>query len=111
MFLVIVFITRDKQQSVVGLCPDCSTKLNYRTKKREIKRLKRRDKHSKKKQIADNEEVADNESTEGGSCSDMGETSTVQVQEEADSPWTTQKQIDLKSRDEEMEDYLEDLLL
>lgn len=31
-----------------GLCPDCSMKLNYKSKKREIKRLKKNKKVSKK---------------------------------------------------------------
>lgn len=45
-----------------GLCPECSEKLNYRSKKREIKRLKKSDKKKKR-----NKQEEDPESENVGS--------------------------------------------
>lgn len=63
-------------------------------------------------------------STDGGGSKDgeaegvSGEQSSGEVEEGGkederveDSPWGAQKPVEEKSRDEEMEDYLEDLLL
>ncbi|XP_017782623.1 PREDICTED: protein FRA10AC1 [Nicrophorus vespilloides] len=87
----------------IRLCEPCSKKLNYHTKKKEVKRLKkhvkRRSSGEKKKDIAEVEKVAESEVIK-----------EAQTSEES-SPWANVKQTDVKSREEEMEEYLEDLLL
>jgi protein FRA10AC1 len=46
-----------------GLCPECSDKLNYRSKKREIKRLKKRGKSKKSKKDISSEDVSKDNDT------------------------------------------------
>ncbi|XP_049872320.1 protein FRA10AC1 isoform X2 [Pectinophora gossypiella] len=109
----------DKKNALVKLrlCPECSEKLNYRSKKREVKRLKKRHKKKKKnKEKDDSGEESGEESLEAAeiemepSTSTAAENTTVESVNE--SLWKKGVQeIEEKSREEEFEEYLEDLLL
>lgn len=100
------------EETVVGLCPDCSKKLNYHTKKREVKRLKR--KHhtaSKKKKRISTGEGSSKLDDGAESAAANKEIEEKQDENVDDSPWSNQKPVETKSREEEMEEYLDDLLL
>lgn len=48
--------------TILGLCPECSEKLNYKSKKREVKRLKKSEKKKKRKERnIEEEEKGDDE--------------------------------------------------
>lgn len=121
-----------------GLCPDCSTKLNYRSKKREVKKLKKLakikpHKRSKHRSTSDNEsdsDKTDNTETDQGESSRNTEThrsddsdtadpadtiavpSETNADESADGNWSKkQSNVEEKSREDEFDEYLEDLLL
>lgn len=98
----------------VGLCPDCSKKLNYCTKKREVKRLKTK-RRSKKRRFSSGEGGSRASEAEESVGEEEGAERSVESGKDLegadDSPWTAQKPVEGKSRDEEMEEYLEDLLL
>ncbi|XP_056644316.1 protein FRA10AC1 homolog [Diorhabda sublineata] len=93
----------------IRLCIDCSKKLNYHSKKKEIKRLKKKKSNCKKKDhfqepscstvISVPEEIEEQNVEEKVSETDK------------ESPWENHKPVEQKSRDEEMEEYLQDLLL
>lgn len=75
-----------------GLCPECSDKLNYRSKKREVKRLKKKKKTKHKdKQVVENESEGESPRTPEGEPPEEIEPSTSQtVADEgqaADSLW------------------------
>lgn len=99
----------------LGLCPDCSAKLNYFSKKREIKRVKRKytcdtTKKKHKSQIRSN----DVDKAGPSAVAELEEPNqlTPKLKETLEeSPWENVKYTEAKSRDEEMEDYLQDLLL
>lgn len=99
------------------MCPECSAKLNYCTKKREVKRLKRHHSDKKRKRKTLNLEEGTSSSLCEEPNSDEKESDSDRIsdatQEEKndESPWLNQKPVELKSRDEEMEEYLEELLL
>ncbi|KAL3266194.1 hypothetical protein HHI36_010377 [Cryptolaemus montrouzieri] len=94
----------------IKLCSNCSVKLNYHSKKREIKKAKKnlrtitKGKHQKINKSAE-KSVSSPESSEPGS-------SNVNLNEiNEDSLWIqSNEQIEVKSREDEMEDYLNDLL-
>lgn len=75
--------------------------MNYHTKKREVKRITKHKDKAKKKEDNPKSETSESES-------ESVSTSTVTAVE---SPWDNHKPIETKTRDEEMEDYLQDLLL
>ncbi|XP_026748856.2 protein FRA10AC1 homolog isoform X2 [Galleria mellonella] len=111
---------RMKKNALVKLrlCPECSDKLNYKSQKREIKRLKKA--HKKKKKSKDRNKSDSDESGEEPhtpTVEPSDEPSTSQDTKDAttsseDSLWKKAPQdIEEKSREEEFEDYLEDLLL
>uniref|UniRef100_A0A1Y1KC86 Protein FRA10AC1 homolog n=1 Tax=Photinus pyralis TaxID=7054 RepID=A0A1Y1KC86_PHOPY len=98
----------------IRLCPECSQKLNYVSKKREVKKMKqkgprrlstlglrKRDEDGKEK----NEEPKAPESTPSNS------TLCTSSEPKEESPWENIKVEESKSRDEEMEEYLQELLL
>lgn len=110
---------------LIGLCPDCSNKLNYHSKKREVKRMKKKAKHSKH----ENENNSPSSST---SFSRNTENSTITEQQMnvADEPtaptiagnevahqqleqifWSKSTNEEEKTREEEFDEYLADLLL
>ncbi|RZF42833.1 hypothetical protein LSTR_LSTR003657 [Laodelphax striatellus] len=106
----------EKKNALVKLrlCPDCSEKLNYRTKRKEVKRKKlKRLKSSKDKQ---HEKPPCNERETEGNQKPSDEPTNADNCEENDSEGVSiwkQKPADLEepSRDEEFEEYLEELLL
>lgn len=109
----------------VGLCPDCSNKLNYHSKKREVKRMKKKSKHGKHK----NEDNAPGSST--SSCMNTQNSSTTEqytnAPDELSAPsvtgnevahqqleqifWSKSTNDEEKTREEEFDEYLADLLL
>ncbi|CAH0719996.1 unnamed protein product, partial [Brenthis ino] len=98
----------------VRLCPECSEKLNYKSKKREVKRLKKNQK--KKKKGKENEKTDDeqNDAEIPEAASDEPSTSQQDVEtiENEESLWKKGVQeVEEKTREEEFEDYLEELLL
>uniref|UniRef100_A0A182JWQ7 Protein FRA10AC1 homolog n=1 Tax=Anopheles christyi TaxID=43041 RepID=A0A182JWQ7_9DIPT len=113
------------------LCPKCSDKLNYHSKKREIKRLKKRDrkiKVSSSRNIecddASSSTVA-TANTEGTSTATamhkreeheelpetLGERDVSNVVDVAEGTWTKGHEVEEKTREEEFDEFLEDLLL
>lgn len=101
-----------------GLCPGCSKKLNYHSKKREIKRIKYnklvgnqnsekttdyKDDISAEDSHTIQVEQEENEAKETPSICDKPSTN--------ESPWENLKPVESKTRDEEMEEYLQELLL
>lgn len=90
--------------------------MNYHSKKREIKRLKKssKKKHKVKKQATDIPSCSSSDIT----CTDSDEEEeTVEEPENIEktrsdeTPWEQHGPVETKSREEEMEDYLNDLLL
>ncbi|XP_062558682.1 protein FRA10AC1 [Armigeres subalbatus] len=110
------------------LCPTCSDKLNYHSKKREIKRLKRRERKEKVSrnvvEDAQEIEVSNTEArtkdyvdevvdkvpvieTETTHHPEVPNTSSATI----DNCWAKGPEVEEKSREEEFDAYLEDLLL
>lgn len=111
-----------------GLCPDCSRKLNYHSKKREIKKLKKLSKKSLKKRNVGSSSRNTNEDdrlvaqSSSQTTDESAETSVhneeaVEPAADETAVWSEHKPhdssatIEQKSREEEFDDYLEDLLL
>nr|CAH7718478.1 unnamed protein product [Callosobruchus chinensis] len=95
----------------IRLCPGCSKKLNYHTKKREIKRLNKKI-HKKPKCNKQSDTQDASSSKELPSSQEVNNDSTlVSTSNSVESPWENHKPVEVKSRDEEMEEYLQDLLL
>ncbi|KFB34781.1 hypothetical protein ZHAS_00000165 [Anopheles sinensis] len=122
----------EKKNALVKLrlCSKCSDKLNYHSKKREVKRLKKRDRKGK---------TFNSESIGGGSTANStttpsfeetssAETSTPSIQHEVQElptsngsliiqpenvveNWTKGVDVEEKTREEEFDEYLEELLL
>ncbi|CAH1100851.1 unnamed protein product [Psylliodes chrysocephalus] len=98
----------------IRLCPECSKKLNHHTKKKEVKRLKKKQSIPKSKETDINDEAC---------CSNTKDTSQNNIHQfenvpqesqektKDESPWENHKPVEQKSREEEMEDYLQSLLL
>jgi len=115
----------DKKNALVKvrLCPDCSYKLNYHSKKREIKKEKKMKKEAKrrrrKKNDSDDDEEDDDDDDESGSAaprdvkgSGAGASDAGPSQDPATHWKGPAPKIDEdKSKDEEFEDYLEDLFM
>ncbi|KAJ0183272.1 hypothetical protein K1T71_001248 [Dendrolimus kikuchii] len=96
------------------LCPDCSVKLNYKSKRREIKRLKKNRKSKKDRGKNVNNKKSEENSTEATETVNEASTSSgIQTTENnQESLWKKGVQeTEEKSREEEFEEYLEDLLL
>ncbi|XP_055531863.1 protein FRA10AC1 homolog [Wyeomyia smithii] len=125
--------TRKNALVKLRLCPKCSDKLNYHSKKREIKRLKKRER-SKQAQRCDFEAVEPErlKRTETGDGQDKGSTNLNESGQSSDvvgndpgdqsgipssssslmeNCWTKGPDLEEKSREEEFDDYLESLLL
>lgn len=118
----------EKKNTLVKLrlCPACSEKLNYRTKRREIKRLKKERRRSKSssssrdKRRSRNEKEDQSDASSSRECSQApneslasGSTQQVELPEEVQiNIWSQNYQAEMeKSREEELDGYLEDLLL
>lgn len=118
----------------LGLCPDCSTKLNYRSKKREVKKLKKlakKPKRRSKHRTSDDDSLSTptRESSEAGpsgandNLADSDDSNDVaepnqqpsESKPAADSvegSWTKpNSNVEEKTREDEFDEYLEDLLL
>lgn len=110
----------------IRLCPDCSKKLNYHSKKKEIKRLKRARHKSPITTLTATNEIAESDkptTSNSENLSDLDElnsdkvingTQTTKKTEnncDEQSLWENHKHEEPKSREEEMEEYLQDLLL
>ncbi|XP_039281430.1 protein FRA10AC1-like isoform X1 [Nilaparvata lugens] len=105
----------EKKNALVKLrlCPDCSEKLNYKTKRKEVKKKKlkrlKSNKDRKREKVsstdAQSETEVDQQQTEDTNCEENEDAEAVSI-------WK-QKPPDLEepSRDEEFEEYLEELLL
>lgn len=114
------------------LCASCSDKLNYHSKKREIKRLKKRERKERHfgKRRNDESDVdlpagevpisTQNVQDDRGVAEADPSIETAAHREEeipssssaaADSCWTKGPEMEEKSREEEFDEYLEDLLL
>ena len=111
-----------------GLCADCSDKLNYKHKKREIKRNKKRKHRPEAVADDDNDSVAQPEilspdhplenvkqeetnALEDETVSSATETEPVHAEDE-DNIWkTANRATEEKSREEDFEEFLEQLLL
>ncbi|KAF5270391.1 hypothetical protein FQR65_LT05579 [Abscondita terminalis] len=101
----------------IRLCPDCSFKLNYHSKKRELKRIQRKihptenRKKRKTSQDIDECQIQSSDKKETTPCTLEAPSTSESIEAVVDSPWETLKVEETKSRDEEMEDYLQELLL
>lgn len=108
-----------------GLCPDCSKKLNYHSKKREVKKLKKERRKSGRSRHPGSQSTSSG-STSGAlpskSAADVEETdaqvdvgTTIRSEKQVESLekqcWTKPADVEDKSREEEFDEYLEDLLL
>ncbi|XP_013193558.1 protein FRA10AC1 homolog isoform X2 [Amyelois transitella] len=100
------------------LCPECSDKLNYRSKKREIKRLKKSHKKRKRGKCSEQPDEEDEQShsphtPEPEQISEEEPSTSKSVKDtSAESLWKKAPQeTEEKTREEEFEEYLEDLLL
>ncbi|CAK1585378.1 unnamed protein product [Parnassius mnemosyne] len=108
----------EKKNALVKLrlCPDCSEKLNYKSKKREVKRLKKNQKKKKRKDKTSSDVVTSDEECQPD-LENQPEPSTSQEAletevDKAESLWKKGVQeVEEKTREEEFEEYLEDLLL
>jgi len=94
------------------LCPECSYKLNYKSKKKEIKRKSRKrtssclDLPEVPAKVVKQSETGDETQTGPVSI-----TTTEEITEEERNIWKENAATEEKSRDEDFEDYLEQLLL
>ncbi|KAJ2951062.1 hypothetical protein O0L34_g5441 [Tuta absoluta] len=109
----------EKKNALVKLrlCPECSEKLNYRSKKREVKRLKKQRKRKRRSKSQESDESGgESPKTPEESPPDAepssSTTATVTAESIDESLWKKGvPEIEEKSREEEFEEYLEDLLL
>ncbi|XP_050315681.1 protein FRA10AC1 homolog [Anthonomus grandis grandis] len=94
----------------IRLCPSCSKKLNYHSKKREVKRLKKKtrikEKDSSGKLIDTGHTIVTSEVSK-----EVDEPSSSSSMVPEESPWDAHKPEEVRTREEEMEDYLQDLLM
>ncbi|KAK4883562.1 hypothetical protein RN001_006881 [Aquatica leii] len=111
---------KEKKNALVKirLCHDCSLKLNYHSKKRELKRIKRKTHPSESKKrsvLSDGYVEPENQALEKpdviSTQIDLPSTSDSAEKIVEKSPWENIQVEEVKSRDEEMEDYLQELLL
>ncbi|XP_076043000.1 protein FRA10AC1 homolog isoform X2 [Oratosquilla oratoria] len=105
----------EKKNALVKLrlCHDCSYKLNYRTKKKEVTKKSKKKKMKYQKEKKEEEEEAGSRAKEEVSQGDdsIG-TPPTEVPQADESIWAAPIDVpEEKSRDEEFEEYLEDLLL
>ncbi|CAG9787784.1 unnamed protein product [Diatraea saccharalis] len=101
------------------LCQKCSDKLNYRSKKREIKRLKKKGRSKKRSKDRDNNveaspefETPENNVIMSEEPSTSSSSNMAAGTDEETSLWKkVPQETEEKTREEEFEEYLEDLLL
>ncbi|CAH2047143.1 unnamed protein product, partial [Iphiclides podalirius] len=109
---------KEKKNALVKLrlCLECSEKLNYKSKKREVKRLKKNLKKKKRIESSRGDDV-----NSGDECPPVEEIQPEPStsRETADSEWNKDEslwkkavqEVEEKSREDEFEEYLQDLLL
>ncbi|XP_053661325.1 protein FRA10AC1 homolog [Anopheles marshallii] len=112
------------------LCPKCSDRLNYRSKKREIKRLTKRDRKTKtpsSKGVCDEastssvakpisqsnaiETISEEMTPEDGMEPAADEKDSSTVLDVTEGSWSKGTEVEEKTREEEFDEFLEDLLL
>lgn len=108
----------------IGLCPDCSDKLNYHSKKREIKRLKKNTKHNKHN--GNPRSISPSVQSTSSRINDEGESSAGTIPSDnamqtagSDAAqqqleqifWAKTTNEEEKTREEEFDEFLADLLL
>ena len=101
-----------------GLCADCSYKLNYKHKKKEIKKKKLKRKHDAEEESQSEDETNSKipktqlDQSSSPETANITENEAVPVGSEENNIWTTANQVvEEKSREEDFEDFLEQLLL
>lgn len=119
-----------------GLCPDCSVRLNYYSKKREVKRIKKQIKKDGKKgktkgssspgtsnqnendaeelQVTSLNGIESNNSDRDSETDDAQDSDHIQSDKSVptvDKCWAKIPDAEDKTREEEFDDYLADLLL
>lgn len=106
-----------------GLCPSCSKKLNYHSRKREVKKLKKEKRKSGRPRYQENQSspscstsvalshklVSDDERFDADVV--PGKKVEKNVESLEKQCWTKPADVEDKSREEEFDEYLEDLLL
>ncbi|XP_048517585.1 protein FRA10AC1 homolog [Dendroctonus ponderosae] len=90
----------------IRLCPSCSKKLNHHSKKKEVTRLQRRGNRKEKHPQA----IAPSKATQSRTQAEPEEAPKMELPTEYPA-WENHKPVETKSREEEIEDYLEDLLI
>lgn len=105
-----------------GLCPDCSTKLNYGHQRKEVKRAKRHstsssktDKYSHSRKKRSKHGSKSRGSPEPSSSKSGSKNEKEEERERSKSPENIWKEPlavpEMKSREEEFEEYLDDLFV
>lgn len=98
------------------MCPECSEKLNYHSKKREVKRIKKHSKYPNKRS-KDSSATTSTASTPAHDTDTSIETTSAPILNEPAHQqleqifWTKSTNEEEKTREEEFDDYLADLLL
>ncbi|GJQ81659.1 hypothetical protein Trydic_g8537 [Trypoxylus dichotomus] len=95
----------------IRLCPHCSKKLNHHSKKKEIKRLRKKGKIKSKSRSPKEKQENNDDGSSSSSSKDIEIIENESKSQSNESPWENLKPIEVKSREEEMDDYLQDLLL
>lgn len=90
----------------LGLCSDCSNKLNYKQKRKEIKR-----KYIKSTKKKSNENIAkDQDTINHQESTTSSDTPSIPSNVNENNVWSEQIQVnDEKPREDDFEDYLEQL--
>uniref|UniRef100_A0A2M3ZBD6 Protein FRA10AC1 n=1 Tax=Anopheles braziliensis TaxID=58242 RepID=A0A2M3ZBD6_9DIPT len=119
----------EKKNALVKLrlCPKCSDKLNYHSKKREVKRMKKRERRAKttkhkprvrsssecsvERNTPEKEPTTEEPSEEPTDSPDRAEHITSSEPQNFENTWTKGPEVEEKTREEEFDEYLEDLLL
>lgn len=113
MKLELYFKTTLKHNLLTGLCKDCSYKLNYKHKRKEIKRIKKR-KHRSEDDVFEASENTENLQVEHLPDEDVSRPveKAAKLNDDENNIWkTTNRVTEEKSRDEDFEEFLEQLLL
>ena len=100
----------------VRLCPDCSYKLNYHHKKKEIVKKKKKSSKKKKKDKKKRKRESSDDEDDDTSDEELKEIKKVkkdkELEHKASEIWSKPLDIEQeKSRDEDFNDYLDDLFL
>lgn len=111
---VVYFDYRSHMHAPTGLCHDCSYKVNYHHKRKEVTRKSKKRKQAEDSSRKDSKKKVKNDEPTTGGKEESPATSEAQKTEESslDDIWKGPAKLpDEKSREEEFEEYLEDLFL